>query len=300
MRSESANRTNAWDPTATARVMHTSHTVCVSATFAADLINRYLRLWLLRLYAAGEVRLRPCEFGALVRELLDPDSPFAANSTTGLNVALIRLEDLGSQRPPADEASASFAALPPPGAAGGAAGGRAHALQTLARALSGYSRRAPLLVVRCRPSPTELALELAAATAGPAGSQPVGEPGGQHSCHAAAADVLLRAAAAAAHGGSVSYATWAQLEALAAAPLPPWLPALDSRYSRQGYYSPTGDALASQPFSKPFAAALATSLARRLVIVDCDNTLWGGAVSEEGPLGLELGGAYLALRPVLG
>ncbi len=54
-----------------------------------------------------------------------------------------------------------------------------------------------------------------------------------------------------------------------------------------------------QPFSEQFWSEMATDLARlvrahrmapmKCLVVDCDNTLWGGVVGEDGPAGLALG-----------
>lgn len=56
------------------------------------------------------------------------------------------------------------------------------------------------------------------------------------------------------------------------------------------------------PFNGAFMPAVATAAAavvapifvqpRKCVVVDCDNTLWGGVLGEDGPEGVQLGGGY--------
>jgi FkbH-like protein len=65
-------------------------------------------------------------------------------------------------------------------------------------------------------------------------------------------------------------------------------------------YAPKLDLIAKAPFAPAvFQAAAATirsaldaldGTARKLVVVDLDNTLWGGVVGDDGPAGLRLGG----------
>jgi FkbH-like protein len=65
-------------------------------------------------------------------------------------------------------------------------------------------------------------------------------------------------------------------------------------------YAPKFELIAKAPFAPPvFVAAAATigaaldafdGKARKLVVVDLDNTLWGGVVGDDGPAGLRLGG----------
>lgn len=78
-----------------------------------------------------------------------------------------------------------------------------------------------------------------------------------------------------------------------------WYPVAD-------YYNATSDRLGLIPFTPAYFAALATLLARRLeslrrapykvIVLDCDNTLWKGVVGEDGPMGVEISPAYRALQ----
>jgi len=67
-----------------------------------------------------------------------------------------------------------------------------------------------------------------------------------------------------------------------------------------------GEQLALIPFSHGMFAVMGTVIARQLhlvslpqykvIVVDCDDTLWGGVCSEDGPLGVRLHRAHLALQ----
>src|SRR6185436_14614657 len=69
---------------------------------------------------------------------------------------------------------------------------------------------------------------------------------------------------------------------------------------------PYSDELGHIPYTEAFFAALGTSLARRLealqrppykvIVLDCDQTLWGGVVGEEGALGLVIDPPRQALQ----
>jgi FkbH-like protein len=67
-----------------------------------------------------------------------------------------------------------------------------------------------------------------------------------------------------------------------------------------------GDRLGRVPYTPYFFAALALSLARvsnalkspprKVLVLDCDNTLWKGVVGEDGVQGIEIGAAHKALQ----
>ncbi len=68
---------------------------------------------------------------------------------------------------------------------------------------------------------------------------------------------------------------------------------------RESFYDPRGYLWARQPLSDPGTVRLAEHVSagiralvqgpKKVLVLDLDNTLWGGVVGEEGPLGLELG-----------
>jgi FkbH-like protein len=71
-------------------------------------------------------------------------------------------------------------------------------------------------------------------------------------------------------------------------------------------YDAARDELAHIPYTETFFAALALAIARKVhairalaakvLILDCDNTLWRGAVGEDGVHGLEISQPYLAVQ----
>lgn len=69
------------------------------------------------------------------------------------------------------------------------------------------------------------------------------------------------------------------------------------------------NALGHIPYQDNYYAALATTIARfvwrlgrpdkKVLVVDCDNTLWGGVCGEVGPSGIEIGEQHLRLQKFL-
>jgi FkbH-like protein len=79
-----------------------------------------------------------------------------------------------------------------------------------------------------------------------------------------------------------------------------------TKYKIAEIYNPYTDNLAHIPFTEEFFAALGAVLARRIynslsspykvVVLDCDNTLWGGVCGEEGPQGIQLDHGFQSLQ----
>ena len=80
------------------------------------------------------------------------------------------------------------------------------------------------------------------------------------------------------------------------------LAALVRVHGSEQAYDTRNDLMYHQPFSSRFAQALGTLLGEaiasqgrpvpKVVVVDADNTLWGGIVGEDGPDGVEVGDSY--------
>ncbi|MGW8066607.1 SDR family NAD(P)-dependent oxidoreductase [Streptomyces ziwulingensis] len=72
------------------------------------------------------------------------------------------------------------------------------------------------------------------------------------------------------------------------------------------HYDEARDAAAHIPFTREGCAALAAGVARaahsaltapsKVIVLDCDNTLWGGVVGEDGPHGVRLEPAHRAVQ----
>lgn len=77
-------------------------------------------------------------------------------------------------------------------------------------------------------------------------------------------------------------------------------------YPVREYYDPQRDQLGHIPFTSEFFTALGTALARKIyaikssphkvIVLDCDNTLWKGVVGEDGVLGLDMSSSWKAVQ----
>lgn len=84
---------------------------------------------------------------------------------------------------------------------------------------------------------------------------------------------------------------------------------IETQYAVNGVLDPARDEVGHIPFTTTCYAAIGQELARRIfrcahapfkvLAVDCDNTLWGGAAAEEGPEGVTLDASHLALQRFL-
>ena len=79
-----------------------------------------------------------------------------------------------------------------------------------------------------------------------------------------------------------------------------------SQYPVEQYYDQTGQELGDVPYSPAFFSAIGTSIARKIrsisrkpykvIVLDCDNTLWQGVVGDTGPQGIDISPAHKALQ----
>ncbi|QJD81939.1 non-ribosomal peptide synthetase [Cohnella herbarum] len=82
--------------------------------------------------------------------------------------------------------------------------------------------------------------------------------------------------------------------------------ALADSYEVRHMYDEVTDQEGHAPFTDEFYAVIGTAIARKLiawkrqsfkvVVLDCDNTLWKGICGEDGPTGVEISGHYQALQ----
>nr|VFK29257.1 MAG: HAD-superfamily phosphatase, subfamily IIIC/FkbH-like domain-containing protein/amino acid adenylation domain-containing protein [Candidatus Kentron sp. MB]VFK34225.1 MAG: HAD-superfamily phosphatase, subfamily IIIC/FkbH-like domain-containing protein/amino acid adenylation domain-containing protein [Candidatus Kentron sp. MB]VFK76359.1 MAG: HAD-superfamily phosphatase, subfamily IIIC/FkbH-like domain-containing protein/amino acid adenylation domain-containing protein [Candidatus Kentron len=78
------------------------------------------------------------------------------------------------------------------------------------------------------------------------------------------------------------------------------------RYPVARFDDPHGDEIGHVPYTPSFFAALGATIARRIhaslrapykvIVIDCDNTLWHGVRAEEGLTGIHLSAPHLALQ----
>jgi thioester reductase-like protein/FkbH-like protein len=81
---------------------------------------------------------------------------------------------------------------------------------------------------------------------------------------------------------------------------------LTQTYTGQSYYDAHADRLGHVPFTPTFFTALGTLLTRKIralrqppykvIVLDCDETLWKGVCGEDGPLGIEVDSPHAALQ----
>lgn len=81
---------------------------------------------------------------------------------------------------------------------------------------------------------------------------------------------------------------------------------IDEKYSVENYYDAHRNQLGHIPYTDEYFTALATSTFRnvlaikrkpyKVIVLDCDNTLWGGACGELGAKGIDLSESYLNLQ----
>jgi amino acid adenylation domain-containing protein/FkbH-like protein len=84
---------------------------------------------------------------------------------------------------------------------------------------------------------------------------------------------------------------------------------LGNNYSIQEIFDPVKDKAGHLPFSDSYYAAMGTDIARKIyswkkqpfkvIVVDCDNTLWKGVCGEDGTLGVKVDEPYKNLQKLL-
>jgi FkbH-like protein len=196
-------------------------------------------------------------YNQVFQELLDPSSLLATNSS-GINIILARAEDWGNDPADAAEKASRFGQ------------NVERNVRDFADALKRAAQRShiPHLVVSCPPSvsaarnPRLLCNEI---------------------------DALLVSELAEVSG--IHMVTMAELAAT---------------YPVKDYYDEHAEELAHIPYTPVFFASLGTLIARKIftmkfprpkvIVLDCDQTLWGGVCGEEGALGVQIDEARAAIQ----
>ena len=231
--------------------------ICVTATFTAEPLEDSLRYWMKELGFPFDVTFAP--YNQVFQQLLDPSSLLSQNHM-GINVVLVRLEDW-QRFEKGDEADSALAQEK-----------IERNIGELAQALQLASDRSttPTIVCIGQPSP------------------------------AVAADEQRNA-------------LFQRMESLLADELAPlnsvYLVSsaeMTERYPVREYYDPFTDKNGHIPYTTSFFTALGTLLARKIyalqtparkvIALDCDNTLWKGVCGESGPLGVEMDAPHRALQ----
>lgn len=234
--------------------------IAIAATFTAEPIQDSLAFWLKQLNFPWPIEFAP--YHQVFQQLLDPASPLSENQQ-GLNVILVRFEDwqrseAGEPVAPATPAD-DFAKLE-------------RNVQDLVQALQVATQRSatPYLLCLCPASPAVLA------------------DAERIACFLRLEEWLVSQLTGV---GNLLWLTAAELAAT---------------YPVADYYDPKADQLGHIPFTPLFFASLGTAIARKLftlrstphkvIVLDCDQTLWKGVCGEDGPLGIELDPPRQALQ----
>ncbi|MDQ2869982.1 MAG: HAD-IIIC family phosphatase [Acidobacteriota bacterium] len=253
-------------------------TIAVASTFTADPVETALRFWMQELQVPATILFAP--YGQVFHQLLDPSSLFSTNQR-GINVLVVRLDDLTSVDPGSDPnpredersakdpqtaALANRAEVGHPDQAGVDLGSFVSSVK------SAMERAAiPHLICFC---PASRSTE-----------------SGDVGFHRRWED---RLAAALREIPGVEVVTSAELM---------------FAYPISETFDPEGDALARIPYTPAFYTALGTMIARRLfaslsapykvIAVDADQTLWSGVCGEDGPDGVGFDPPRLAIQEFL-
>jgi FkbH-like protein len=229
---------------------HLALHVAICATFVAEPVEEPLQCWLREMGVTAAISFAP--YNQVFQQLLDPSSLQAKNQN-GVNVALVRLEDWCGKP---GVAPTDHLPVPDPHEEL-----KRNVIDFLAGVVELRKRNAaPLIVILCPPSPS-----ISASI--------------RESVSLAELEELL--ASELSRMSAVEIVT-------SAAHL--------SLYPLADYHDPHGSRLADIPYATPFYTSLSMMIARKLhklklpqrkvIVLDCDNTLWNGVVGEDGCEGI--------------
>jgi amino acid adenylation domain-containing protein/FkbH-like protein len=252
---------------AAARRREEKQTVVIASTFTAEPVEESIAFWMQQLDVPTRLKFAP--YNQPFQQLLDPSSLMGENEN-GVNVLLVRMEDWSRHRTGAETKD------------------RAHPNEDHDQFFS----------------PAEIerkGRDLVAAVAASAARTSI--PHLLCLCPASPglADDPLRAK------------FLAQTEELLASELEKLKGAyvvraseLAALYPVANYYDPHADQLGHIPYTQPFFTALGTIIARKIhalrsapykvLVMDCDDTLWKGVCGEDGAQGIELDEARRVLQ----
>jgi FkbH-like protein len=235
----------------------TKQKLAITATFTAEPIEDALNYWMTELGFPFQIEFAP--YNQVFQQLFDPASLLSHNEK-GINIVLVRLEDW-QRFHKADQAD-------PRGLEEKLEQNTSELVQALQSAVARSAT--PILVCVCPASPMIAADEKQAAFF---------------------QEMETRLTAALEPTSGVHLITSAELA---------------GRYPVKEYYDAYSDEVGHIPYTTAFFTALATMLARKIyalqtparkvIVLDCDNTLWKGICGESGPSGVEIDAPYRALQ----
>ncbi|MGZ8444849.1 MAG: HAD-IIIC family phosphatase [Candidatus Binatia bacterium] len=228
--------------------MNAERTIAITATFTAEPLERPLTFWLEELQIPARITFAP--YNQVFQQLVDPSSLLSTNRT-GVNIILVNFEDWQKSDAGRRAAEGSFPALE-------------RDARDFARAVTAAAERAatPQFVCLCPASP---AVEM--------------DPDRKRFFE----DIAASLQAELQEIPGVHVISPAELFAC---------------YPVAEYHDPHTDSLTHIPYTPLFFSALATMLARKIhsltsnpykvIVLDCDHTLWGGVCGEDGARGIEI------------
>ncbi|EEF60978.1 amino acid adenylation domain protein [Pedosphaera parvula Ellin514] len=240
-----------------AKARQNRQTICIAATFTAEPLEEGLKYWMKELGIPAAVEF--AGYNQVFQELLNPGSSLALNQN-GLNAILIRLEDWARFEGVEESSSSS----------GDQRVERSVDELTMALKAASARHATPYLVCLCpgsaniaaQPERAEFYRQMETRLAGELHRIP-----------------------------GVHLTTFEEIAKL---------------YPVEEYNDPQAEELGHIPYTTSFFTALSTIIARRfhalkraaykVIVLDCDNTLWSGVAGEDGPDGIQLGEARFALQ----
>jgi FkbH-like protein len=235
-------------------------TIAITATFTAEPIEESLAFWMQELELSCQIEFAP--YNQVFQQLLAPTSLLSQNRK-GINIILVRFEDW--QRFENHEKVAE--------------------IESPENALEKISKNVQDLIVALKSTATRSSAPHIA-------------------CLCPASPVAM--------ADTNQMAFFQEMEAIMVSELAGvsglyLMTAKDlAAYPVENYYDPQGDKLGHIPFTPVFFTALGTAIARKIsaiksapykvIVLDCDNTLWKGVVGEDGVMGIEIATPWKTLQ----
>ncbi len=231
-------------------------TIAIAATFTAEPVAASINFWMHELGIPSKIEFAP--YNQVFQQLLDPSSLLSRNEQ-GVNVLLVRSADwLRCSGRSSSGEELTFNSVP----------GEVRGTATqLVEAVHRFAQRSavPLVLLFC-PNPGEAVV---------------------------GAEALVTLAA-------IEDQIKNELRDLSEVHVIP-AAELASLYPMTEYYDPHGDTASHLPYMPVCFAAIGTMVSRRIfrlkrapskvIVLDCDETLWKGVCAEDGPLGVEMDSA---------
>jgi amino acid adenylation domain-containing protein/FkbH-like protein len=228
----------------------------IAATFTAEPLEESIRFWIRELELPAQLEFAP--YNQVIQQILDPASLFSQNRQ-GINVVLVRLEDWCRRPSDLDNPALEQEKIQ-----------RNVTDFVSALKLTATKRTKPWLVALCPTSPDTLA---------------------SSACARLIRDTEQVVASDLAEVDGIYVITSAELQ---------------ETYPVSEYYDSHTDRLAHVPYTLSFYAALASMIMRKfhalqrrphkVIVLDCDNTLWSGVCGEDGAMGVAIDPPRRALQ----